>query len=65
MRDLNEQVVCLRRLLETSEDTVLVMCECTAVSCSLTLSLSPEEYERIRELAHAVRRQARPRTEGR
>ena len=25
-----------------------MLCECTEVSCSLTLSLSPEEYERIR-----------------
>ena len=47
MRDLNEQV-CALAPFSTSEDTVLVMCECTEVSCSLTLSLSPEEYERIR-----------------
>jgi hypothetical protein len=47
MRDLNEQV-CALAPFSTSEDTVLVMCECTEVSCSLTLSLSPEEYEQIR-----------------
>jgi hypothetical protein len=47
MRDLNEQV-CAFAACSTTEDTVLVMCECAEVSCSLTLSLSPDEYERIR-----------------
>jgi hypothetical protein len=46
IREVNEQVIAFAGT--TSDDHVLVVCECADVGCALPVSLTRVEYERIR-----------------
>jgi len=49
IRQVNEQVTALAAT--TTDDHVLVVCECVDVGCTLPVSLARAEYERIRASA--------------
>ena len=49
IREVNEQVIAFAGT--TSDDHVLVVCECADVGCALPVSLTRVEYERIRATA--------------